>query len=353
MTKEQTQRETLADYWRFFAETECKGYSPLYEAITTACANCGEVMEFLASLSSHAHQPNLLLAAMHERVIQGLEPTLTPFYSGARAGHVGRLFVESVLASRDTLGQVLSSRFTQTNEIGRVATLAPALSVIPECDDLTLIDVGTSAGLTLRLDDCFIDYGSYGSLGPTDSKVRVQAQVLSGHPPLRRVPIGRRIGLDRNIMDPSNSDDARWILACVWPDTGRLERTRNALALAAKFPSELIEGEALETLPLLFSSLEGPIVITTTWVVAYMNTEYRTHFSAVLSAASQKRDIYWISAEAPGVVAHLPDMVSPKVEGPPPSVVGFVKFSKGQVSAARVLAHAHSHGTWIWWYDHS
>ena len=353
MTKEQTQREALADYWRFFAETECKGYSPLYEAITTACANSQDVMEFVSSLPSHAHQPNLLLAAMHERVIQGLEPTLTPFYSGARAGHVGRLFVESVLASRDTLGQVLSSRFTQTNEIGRVATLAPALSVIPECDDLTLIDVGTSAGLTLHLDDCFIDYGSYGSLGPTGSKVRVQAQVLSGHPPLRRVPIRRRIGLDRNILDPSNSDDARWILACVWPDTGRLERTRNALALAAKFPSELIEGEALETLPLLFSSLEGPIVITTTWVVAYMNTEYRTHFSAALSAASQKRDIYWISAEAPGVVAHLPDIVSPKVEGPPPSVVGFVKFSKGQVSAARVLAHAHSHGTWIWWYDHS
>ena len=43
MTKEKPQREILADYWRFFAETECKGYSPLYEAITTACAHCSRL----------------------------------------------------------------------------------------------------------------------------------------------------------------------------------------------------------------------------------------------------------------------------------------------------------------------
>lgn len=351
MTKDPIQKESLADYWRFFAETECKGYSPLYEAIITACANSEDVMEFVSSLPSHAHQPNLLLAAMHERVIQGLDPTLTPFYSGARAGDVGRLFVESVLASRDILGQVLSSRFTQTNEIGRVATLAPALSVIPERENLTLIDVGTSAGLTLHLDDCFIDYGSYGSLGPIDSKVRVQAQVLSGHPPLRRVQFGRRIGLDRNILDPSNPDDARWILACVWPDTGRFERTRDALALAAKYPSELIEGDALETLSDLLSSVQGPIVVTTTWVVAYMDIEYRARLSAELMAASQQRDIYWISAEAPGVVSHLPEALPPKIDGPLPSVVGLVTFTKGDIADARVLAHAHSHGSWIWWYD--
>jgi hypothetical protein len=351
MTKDQVRKESLADSWRFFAETECKGYSPLYEAITTACANSGDVMEFVSSLASHAHQPNLLLAAMHERVIQGFEPTLTPFYSGAATGGIGRLFVESVLASRDILGPILTSRFTQTNEIGRVAILAPALSVIPECDDLALIDVGTSAGLALHLDDCFIAYGSYGSLGPIDSKVRVQAQVLSGHPPLRRVPIGRRIGIDRNILDPANEDDARWLLACVWPDTGRLDRTRAALELAASRPSDLVEGDALETLSNLLSSIQGPIVVTTTWVAAYMDTEYRARLSAELMAASQQRDIYWISAEAPGVVSDLPEVLPPQVEGPLPSVVGLVTFTKGEIAEARVLAHAHSHGSWIWWYN--
>ena len=131
MTEQPPTRDDLAGTWRHFSEAECKGYSPLYERITLACAKNADVMDFLLSLPMHTHQPNLLLAVMHERVIQGFEPTLAPFYSGAATGDVGRLFVESVLASRDLLGPILSSRFTQTNEIGRVATLAPALSVIP------------------------------------------------------------------------------------------------------------------------------------------------------------------------------------------------------------------------------
>jgi hypothetical protein len=351
MTEQAPTRGDLAGTWRHFSETECKGYSPLYEEITRACAEDPDVMDFLLSLPMHASQPNLLLAAMHDRVIQGLESTLAPFYSGASTRDVGRIFVNSVLAERETLGPVLSSRFTQTNEIGRVATLAPALSAIPECEDLTLIDVGTSAGLTLRLDECFIDFGSYGSLGPRDSKVRVEAKVLSGHPPLRRVPIRRRVGLDRNILDPSDPDDARWLLACVWPDTGRFERTCDALELAANHPIELIQGDALETLPLLLSSIRGPVVITTTWVVAYMDKEDRALFSANLRTASQERDIYWISAEAPGVVSHLPEVDPPPVDGPLPSVVGLVTFTKDEIADARVLAHVHSHGSWIWWYD--
>ncbi len=351
MTEEKPQREVLADYWRFFAETECKGYSPLYEAITTACANSEDVMEFVSSLPSHAHQPNLLLAAMHERVLLGLEPGLSALYADNQVSGVGIVFVEAVLRSRELLRPTLASRFTQTNEIGRAAIIAPALAAISHQGHFTLIDVGTSAGLTLRLDDCFIDYGSHGSLGPHDSTVRVKSDVLAGHPPRRSIPIGRRIGIDRNILDPVNEDDARWLLACVWPDTGRLDRTRAALELAASMPSELIEGDALETLSDVLSSVQGPIVVTTTWVVAYMDIEYRARLSAELMGASRERDIYWISAEAPGVVSHLPEVLPPEVDGPLPSVVGLVTFTRGEIAEARVLAHAHSHGSWIWWYD--
>jgi len=351
MTKDQNQKESLADYWRFFAETECKGYSPLYEAIATACANSDDVMEYVSSLPSHAHQPNLLLAAMHERVLLGLEPELSALYSENQVRHVGAVFVEAVLKARDRLRPILESRFTQTNEIGRIAIIAPALAETSNRSNITLIDVGTSAGLTLQLDHCFIDYGSHGSLGPHDSKVRVKSEVLSGHLPRRSNPIGRRVGIDRNILNPADEDDARWLLACVWPDTGRLDRTRAALELAASRPSELIEGDALESLSDVLSSVQGPIVVTTTWVVAYMDIEYRARLSAELMAASQRRDIYWISAEASGVVSHLPEVSPPEIDGPLPSVVGLVTFTKGELAEARVLAHAHSHGSWIWWYD--
>lgn len=308
-------------------------------------------MDFVRSLPAHAHQPNLLLAAIHERVLLGLEPDLSLFYFGEKTGDAGHLFVKAVLGSRDYLEPILATRFTQTNEIGRVAVIAPALASLPVCDDLTLIDVGTSAGLTLRLDDCFIDYGSYGSLGPQNSKVKVATEILSGHPPLKNAPISKRIGLDRNVLDPSNVNDARWLLACVWPDTGRFDRTRAAIELAVSKPSNLIKGDALETLSGIFSSGNNPIVITTTWVIAYMDSAYRARFTDALSDASQIRDIHWISMEAPGVVDQLPNIEPPPVEGTAASVVGLLTFSKGKISDARVLAHAHSHGSWIWWYD--
>jgi hypothetical protein len=82
-----------------------------------------------------------------------------------------------------------------------------------------------------------------------------------------------------------------------------------------------------------------------------MSAEYRARLSAELMAASQERDIYWISAEAPGVVSHLPEVSPPQVEGPLPSVVGLVNFKNGEIADTEVLAHAHSHGLWIWWYD--
>lgn len=345
------QNGDLATNWRDFAEDNCKGYSPLYESFTRACADSAEVMDFVRSLPIHAHQPNLLLAAIHERVLLGLEPELSTFYSGEKTGDAGHLFVKAVLESRDYLKPILASRFTQTNEIGRVAAIAPVLSSLPANDDFTLIDIGTSAGLTLQLEDCFINYGSLGSIGPVDSKVKVETEVLSGNPPLKNVSISKRIGIDRNVLDPSNANDARWLLACVWPDTGRLDRTRAALELAETRPSKLIEGDALESLSGILSSVSGPVIVTTTWVVAYMDLAYRARLTDALLAASQYRDIYWVSMEAPGIVDQLPYVEPPHMEGTSASVVGLLTFAKGEITDVRVLAHAHSHGSWIWWYD--
>jgi hypothetical protein len=89
------QNEDLATNWRDFAENNCKGYSPLYESFTRACADSAEVMDFVRSLPAHAHQPNLLLAAIHERVLLGLEPDLSLFYSGEKTGDAGHFIRES------------------------------------------------------------------------------------------------------------------------------------------------------------------------------------------------------------------------------------------------------------------
>jgi hypothetical protein len=343
--------EELATVWRRFSETECKGYSPLYERITLAVASSDEVLRLILPLPSHVYQPNLLLAAVHDRVLNGLEQGLDEIYAGRSSDDVGDAFIECVLRAWDELLPVLSSRFVQTNEIGRVAFLTPALASLDFEESVTLLDVGTSAGLTMARDKCRIDFGDVGVVGPFDSPVVVQCSVLNGNPPIQNVSIDRLVGLDRNPIDLNNPDDFRWMLACVWPDTGRLERAQAALHLAKNSHFELIKGDAIADLPALLESIEGPLVVTTTWALVYLPFDQWKEFAQLLANASKSRPVYWISAEAPGVVDVLPHIDPPQVEGASASVLGLVVFKGGKTIDRRTLAHVHSHGKWMWWYD--
>jgi len=218
-------------------------------------------------------------------------------------------------------------------------------------EEATLVDVGTSAGLTLTRDSCFIDYGAYGTYGPQDSPVRIGCDVLYGEPPLVRAPIKKQIGFDRNPIDTRNPDDYRWMQACVWPDTGRTERTNAALDSASQLDVQFVKGDAIADLPNLLKQIDGPLVVTTTWALVYAPMNTWELFGQHLAEASRQRPVYWISAEAEGVVVSLPHVPMPPVEGPPGTVIGSVTYENGSVSSARVLAHAHSHGKWLWWYD--
>lgn len=209
----------------------------------------------------------------------------------------------------------------------------------------------TSAGLTLTLEHCRIDYGPHGALGPSHSPVRVQCDVLHGNPPIRLVAVAERIGLDRNPLDPTAPEDFRWLLACTWPDTGRLERTRAALELAVAHPSVMRTGDAVDDLPALLRETSGAIVVTTTWVMTYLPPDRRSKFTRCLADASYSRPVFWVSAEGVGVVESLPSVEEPTVEGISASVLGLVGFSKGRQASARVLAHVHPHGRWLWWHD--
>jgi hypothetical protein len=341
----------LAAQWDRFGEHECRGYSPLYERISAAVADADRLLDRLASLPDHAQQPNMLLAAVHDLVLRGGAPVLADCYERRAVDDVGRVFVDLAMEAWGELVPVLEARRTQTNEIGRVAVLAPAFAAVATGDRPTVVDIGTSAGLTLTIDRCLLDYGPKGRLGPPDSPVTVTCEVLHGDPPIRATPVSRRIGLDRRPLDPTDPDDARWLLACTWPDTGRLGRTRAALALAAADPSELRTGDAVTDLPGLLEEIDGPVLVTTTWTMAYLTPDRRREFSEVLAAASRHRRLCWISAEAPGVIDTLPRIEPPDVEGSAASVLGAVHYADGGVQRAQVLAHMHPHGRWLWWHD--
>ena len=132
--------------------------------------------------------------------------------------------------------------------------------------------------------------------------------------------------------------------------SGQGERTRAALALAAAHPSELRTGDAVTDLPALLTEIDGPIVVTTTWALAYLPEDARAAFVDVLAAGSADRRVSWVSCEAPGVVNGLPQIDPPDVAGTSASVVGATTFRNGNIVERTTLGHAHPHGRWLWWH---
>ena len=248
----------------------------------------------------------------------------------------------------------MENRRTQTNECGRCALIGPALTWVAQQAraPIVLLDVGTSVGLNLGCDRYLLDYGADGATGPPDAEVRIACAVLGGSPPIApRLPeITARLGLDQSPIDLTNDADARWMLACIRPDTGRLERTSAAIRDAERHPPTIRRGDMIDDLPAALAELPGDAIacVITTWALAYLQPEGRNAFAAQLADAGRGRPIVWISGEGPGVVSVFADLEFPEYEGIEPNVLGAIQYEGGDARAT-ALAFVHPHGASIDW----
>ncbi|HWS47993.1 MAG TPA: DUF2332 domain-containing protein, partial [Acidimicrobiia bacterium] len=238
----------LRDVWLAFADSLGSGYSPIYERVSRVVAEHEEVLDLVLEAPPRSHLPNVLLAAVHYLLLGGLDHPLAPVYAGRSGADPGPLFVEVCLTHRNEILAQLRTRHTNTNEVGRSAILAVALQTVAIRAGLplALVDAGCSAGLNLMCDRYRIDYGPAGVTGPDDAVVQISCSVLAGHPPIapQVPPIAARVGIDLDPVDVTDPDQVRWQLALVFPDTGRLERTRLALGELQHSPPRVIEGDA-------------------------------------------------------------------------------------------------------------
>ena len=346
-------KAALPEVWRRFAEEQCRGYSPLYERICTAVAESDAVLALVADAPPAAWQPNVLLAAAHDLVLRGVDHVLSDIYAGRSSVDPGPAFCDLVLAHTDEVAALLATLRTNTNECGRTAVVIPALrwAASRVGEPVALLDAGASAGLNLNLDRYRIDYADRGSTGPPDSPVTIACEVEGAAPIDEGAPaIAARCGLDRAPVDLTADDESRWILACVWPDTGRLDRTRAAIDIARAHPPEVVRGDMVDDLVVTAERLPShlPLCVVTSWAVAYLRREDRRRFAQQLSAISTSRPVAWISAEGPGVVEELGSPPAHHSEGVVPSVVGCVVYDRGGADAT-VLGTCHPHGSWLRW----
>jgi hypothetical protein len=252
--------QRLSQVWRNFGERECGSYSPLYAAISRSVADDPELLALAAAAPPSGQQPNVLLAAVHYLVRGGMAQPLAEVYGGrADPALAPALFRDVCLSHRRDVSAMLARRHTQTNEPGRAALLAVGLAAA--CDlvgePISLLDAGCSAGLNLLIDRYRFDYGPMGTLGPVDSPVTI-ACALSGPAlvPTRLPTIAARLGLDRSPVDVTDPDDVRWLLACVWPDTGRLARTAAAIELTRQYPPTILAGDMVRDLDAALDTLD-------------------------------------------------------------------------------------------------
>ena len=372
--------EPLADHFRGFAATVERDGSTTYATICRAVADNEEVLSLLDGAPLPQRRPLLLLAAVHFLLLGGTEHPLASFYDtvgvvrGPTTGpppgdDVAACFADFCREHRAELERLIATRSTQTNEVGRCSSLLPGLCHVAAThgrqEPLSLLDLGTSAGLNLLFDDYAYTYraadgGGVRTAGAAGSAVALECTVrddLTRLPELRLPVMAERVGLDLAPVNPLSDDEALWLLACLWPDNlARFERLRAALAnvRAAAQPPRLERGDMLADLSHVVATMpgDGPLVVFHSWVAAYLSEEEQRTLTEQVAALGERRPVHYLYCESPFETPGLPTPPSPVRRQGPDLATVLVHVGPGGGPAVR-LADTHPHGYWIRWWPQS
>jgi hypothetical protein len=343
-----------------------------YGAICASAAEDPELMAIIEQAPLAQRRPNLLLAAVHFLLLGGTAHRLGNYYDtitpeGVRRPDdgLGPAFRDFCLTQRAALDALVATRSTQTNEVGRCAVLLPSLCAIAERYRdgvaLSLLDVGTSAGLNLHFDRYAYTYrqaddGARLEAGEPASTVRLDCEVrstLDGLPPLALPSVAGRRGLDLCPVDASASLEARWLLACLWPDAlPRFTRLQAALELWRNAPERptLVPGDMVDDLAMAAAGLGdgGPLVVCHTWAAAYLPEARQRDLVAAVRALGASRPVHHLYAELPFETPGLPNPAPPVDLPGTTSATALVHI--GPDGHPERWGDVHPHGAWMRWF---
>ena len=341
------QLSKLGQIFKRFSEETYIGSSPLYAALSKGVAGDNDVLQ-IASSARGRPVPNLLFAAAHYLLLGGADDTLASFYPSLTPdprpnGEAYPHFREFCLAHESAIRDLLSTRLVQTNEVGRCAYLVPGFSFIADENPglpLSLVDIGTSAGLHLLWDRYSYEYVGHVVTGDTSSPVRIKAEVRGDNMPPTPTSfpsVAFRVGLDLNPVRLADPDSALWLRALIWPEHDRrAAQLEAAIGLAIENPPMLVGGNALERLPDILNRVpaESTLCIFHNYTLNQFSLDDRRRFDAMLDEYSKDRDVYLLSGEGRWGVDY--------------AILELVSISDGTRSS-RKLANVDFHGKWLEW----
>ncbi|HEY5889083.1 MAG TPA: DUF2332 domain-containing protein [Acidimicrobiia bacterium] len=314
--------------WREYAHD-----SPLYRELIAITADSPDLLEIIGRIHGQP-PPNLFLAAIQYLLMKDPAVPLAAYYESmvTRAKPVSGVaapFREYVLDHQDRIVEIANSRYTQTNECRRCVALLPGVMASP-FDQFHLIDLGTSAGLNLAMDEYHYDFG--GVVWGPPSSVELACEVRGDSPRLRDIRILSRIGIDLNVVDVSDQDQRMWLDALIWPEHAeRRARLRTAIEVAATIDVDLVEGDVLDVLAGVLDDVPAydPVVIVNSFVLNQFSPDERNALADVINAARVSRRIFRVSLESIHIGDPLPHL------------------EIGEGRDLMQLGTAHHHGDWI------
>jgi hypothetical protein len=377
---------TAADAFRAFALSVERDGATTYAAICRSVAEDPELLALMEQAAPAQRRPNLLLAAVHYLLLGGTDGGLARHYDTVSppaagdlapgdpvAGDLATDFKSFCLDHSDALLELIATRSTQTNEVGRCAALFPALCVVAQRygldQPISLLDLGASAGLNMLFDHFRYLYRDKESAavveaGQPESPVMLECRVRTGlaqMPTLVAPPVAARIGLDADPIDATSDDGARWLLACLWPDNlTRFTRMKEALQIARAVPAasrpHVLAGDIVDDLAKVADTIDSdyPLVVFHSWVAAYLSEDRQRQLVVAVRDLALRRRLHYLYAESPVETPGLPTPLSPQPRPTSDLATALVHLDLDPASAHPHepvrLADLHPHGSWLsWW----
>lgn len=335
--------DALSKRFRIFAERECINSSSLYEHLALNIANDLELLKLAAHSNPRQPVPNLLLGAVHYLLLSGRKHELTAYYPSIvdkpmESSGAVKYFKDFCMQFESEIIQLLENKLVQTNEVRRCAYLYPSFCRIYQITKkpLTLIEIGTSAGLQLLWDKYSYSYKSNQKYGYKPSTLEISAEVQGDRFPLlfeNSPPVDRRIGMDLHLNNLNDPEDYLWLKALIWPE----HRERNSYFEKAAHclksqPLELIEGDGISILPDIVPNVsqDSTICIFHTHVANQIPANAKKNLSEQVQLIGRTRDVFHLYNNMWDLDLHLDYYVNGN------------EYSE-------TLAETDGHGSWFTW----
>ncbi|MEI5673529.1 MULTISPECIES: DUF2332 domain-containing protein [unclassified Nocardioides] len=317
--------DQYADFGRYAAaDSACFG------AWAAAVADDPEVLAWLGALPPGKAQPNLVFAAARWHGVPAPGP-----YDALR---------DALLGDDGRIRATILERRTQTNEVGRLATLVPAFATLGIVEPVALLEVGPSAGLVLYPDRWSYAWETEDGTVAAGTGTALRCRVRGPAPLPAELPrVAWRGGVDLHPLDVADADAMAWLATLVWPEQdARRAQLQQAIEVARADPPDLRTGDLLEELPALVAeaSSYGPVVVFHTAVIAYLTDPDRERFHDLMAGLVADGACRWVSNEGKRVLPRVTATGPPVPEERATFVLGV---------DGRAVAWTHGHGRSMRW----